>query len=140
MAVLFARFMICFLNIMITLIDKGNVRSSEHYHKKCRKNHATNNNNNNSNNNAGKYHLTGRGQKIRTRPHSIQMDTAGHMVIVYISIIEMQTESTRRRDTQRKQLVQTQWEGRIRTYIGSKDYADSYQRRKNQKRLILSTI
>ena len=107
--------------------------------KTAGKNHAANNNNN-SNNNAGKYHLTGRGQKIRTIPHSIQMDTAGHTVIVYISIIEVQTESTRQRDTQRKQLVQTKCEGRIRTDIGSKDYADSDQRRKNQKRLILSTI
>ena len=33
-----------------------------------------------------KYHLTGRGQIIQTIPHSIQMDTAGHTDIAYISI------------------------------------------------------
>ena len=47
------------------------------------KNHAANNNNNNnSNNNAEKYHLTGRGQKIQTIPHLVQMNTAGHTVIM----------------------------------------------------------
>ena len=74
-----------------------------------------------------KYHLTGRGKKIQTIPHSIQMDTAGHTVIVEILITAVKTASTRRRDTKQKQLMQTQWEGRTRTKIGSKDYGDSDQ-------------
>ena len=75
-----------FLNIMITRLTKEMLDPVNIITKTAGKNHAANNNNN-SNNNAGKYHLTGRGQKIRTIPHSIQIDTAGHTVIVYISII-----------------------------------------------------
>ena len=65
-------------------------------------------------------HLTGQGQKIQTIPHSIQMDTSEHTYIAYISITEVQTVSTRRKDTKRNQLEQTQWEGRAITKIGSK--------------------
>ena len=79
-----------------------------------------NNTTNSINNKAGNYHSTGQGQKIQKIPHSIKMDTAGHKVIVYISITAAQTASTSRRDTRRRQLVKNQWEGRTKKRLGQR--------------------
>ena len=100
------------------------------------KNHATNSNNTN----AGKLSFDRSREKIQTIPYSIQMYTAGHTVIVYISTTAVQTASTRWRYKKRKQLLKTQWEVLTRTKIESKDYDNSDQGRKNQKILILLTI